>query len=203
MQHCNGVVHLSYHTVIMHCLVIPFGFFFCLPPPPPFFKLQLYVKYPHSCTNLTLPKAVSNFGFAQLTSMLLSDFFQSTEEATQTNLPCCRKKRQLLLPIFNWHRKAYLGFAVTNKTVLTEPVWISGKVSRAKTQREGLQQGRLHSAEEDPFREHLNELNISSRDLMGCTSERWGSWPMSLSSRSQWSLKGHGHQERFLMTGRM
>lgn len=66
----------------MHCLVIPFGFFFAYPPPP-FFKLQLYVKYPHSCTNLTLPKAVSNFGFAQLTSMLLSDFFQSTEEATQ------------------------------------------------------------------------------------------------------------------------
>lgn len=120
----------------------------------------MYVKYPCSCTHKKLPKAVSNSGFTQLTRMLLSGSIQSLEEATPHHPPCCRK-RQLLLHVFAWHRKSSLGFAATDKIVLTEPVGTPGKVSRGRTQWEGLQQGISPSGKDDHFRECLTKLDMT------------------------------------------
>lgn len=118
----------------------------------------MYVKYPCSCIHIKLLKAVSNFGFTQLTRMLLSGSIQSLEEVTPHQAPHCRK-RQLLLHVFARHRESSLGFAAPDKIELSEPVGTAGKVSRGRTQREGLQQRISPSGKDDHFRDHSTKLH--------------------------------------------
>ena len=120
--------------------------------------------------------------------MLSSDLTQSMGGATHAQPPRCRSRR---LRVLAWRGPALVGAAAANNMASAEPAWTPERVRRGKTQREGLQQGRWPSVEEDHLGNTGTSWTWSSQDLMGpghchcqahprylrkVTASRRGSW---------------------------